>query len=177
MGIAKEGKQLKTIDINAKSFKANGKEYFIERGGLSQKRLIEFEKKQVSLGYGISFIELYENVKQIYELCNQSKTADIAVKSYNILKGIKNFEERNNQCLELCALFINTKDEDRRTINQDMIDQKLADWDEEGLDVVPFFQLGVGSIQDFSVAYKAVTLIVSEMEKLGKKKSQLIKKN
>jgi len=167
------GKVLKTIDIKTKSFTANGKEYFIEMGGISMERFIEYEKLQVELGYGVTFIQLYEAIKESYELTNKQRFADLAVKLYNILQGVKTFEERRIPAFELCALFINEKDENRGIITKDMIANKLSDWEAEGLDAVPFFQLAVSSLQNFSTAYNVAIQIASELEKLGKKKSPL----
>lgn len=167
------GKVLKTIDIKTKSFTANGKEYFIEMGGISMERFIEYEKLQVELGYGVTFIQLYEAIKESYELTNKQRFADLAVKLYNILQGVKTFEERRVPAFELCALFINTKDENRAVITKDVIANKIADWEAEGLDAVPFFQLAVSSLQNFSTAYNVAIQIASELEKLGKKKSPL----
>lgn len=164
------GKVLKTIDIKTKSFTANGVEYFIEMGGISMARFIEYEKLQVELGYGVTFIQLYEAIKESYELTNKQRFADLAVKLYNILQGIKTFEQRRVPAFELCALFINAKDEKREIITADMIAKKLADWEVEGLDAVPFFQLAVSSLQNFSTAYNVAIQIASELEKLGKKK-------
>jgi hypothetical protein len=166
------GKVLKTFDISSKSFTANGKEYFIERSGISMARFIEYEKLQVELGYGVTFIQLYEAIKECYELTNKQRFADLAVKQYNILQGIKSFEARRVPAFELCALFINTKDEDRATITADRVAEKIADWEAEGIDAIPFFQLAVSSLQDFSTAYNVAIQIASELEKLGKKKPQ-----
>lgn len=171
-----KGKKLKVIDIKMKSFTANGNEYFIEMGGISMERFIEYEKLQVELGYGVTFIQLYELIKESYELCNKQKFADLAVKLYNVLQGIKNFEERRTPAFELCALFINTKDENRGIINSDMINAKIKDWEAEGLDSVPFFQLAVSSLQNFSTAYNVAIQIASELDKLGRKKTPLSKK-
>lgn len=173
MAVTKDhGKVLKTINIKDKSFTANGVEYFIEMGGISMARFIEYEKLQVELGYGVTFIQLYEAIKESYELTNKQRFADLAVKLYNILQGIKTFEERRTPAFELCALFINTKDEDRGTITKDRIENKLKDWEAEGLDSIPFFQLAVSSLQNFSTAYNVAIQIASELEKLGKKKNQ-----
>ena len=174
MDNAKSGAKipLKTIDIKTKSFTANGNEYFIEMGGISMERFIEYEKLQVELGYGVTFIQLYDAIKEGYEMCNKQRFADLAVKLYNILQGVKTFEERRTPAFELCALFINTKDENRAIINKDMIAAKLNDWEKEGMDAVPFFQLAVSSLQSFSTAYNVAIQIASELDKLGKKKNQ-----
>lgn len=165
------GKALKVIDIKTKSFTANGKTYNIEMGGISMNRFIMYEKLQIELGYGVTFIQMYDALKECYELTNKQKFADLAVKLYNILQSVKTFEERRTPAFELCALFINETNEDRAVITKDMIDAKILDWEDEGLDAIPFFQLAVSSLQSFSTAYNLAIQISSELEKLGKQKS------
>lgn len=165
-----EARKLKELDLSQKKFLANGKTYHI-RKSMSFKRFREYEKLQIEVGYGSNFIQIYENVKQAYELVNKSAFADTAVKLYNILSGIKNIESRQMPALKICALFINAEDEDENTINDEMIDEKIADWEAEGYDIFPFFQLAVNSIPDFSIAYKVVSQLHSQMEVKGKPQS------
>lgn len=160
--------QLKTIDLKEKRFTANGTEYFIE-SGLSFERFRMYQKLQIECGYESGFYGMFENIKKIYELCNGMKFADIAVMTSNILHGMAKVDERKIPVLNLCALFINTKDEDRKIINDDIVDKKIADWEAEGLDVTPFFQLALGSIQNFSKAWEEVSQIILE-KNLGPKK-------
>lgn len=154
-------KELKVIDLKAKSFRANGTEYFIETG-LSFERFRMYQKLQIECGYEVGFAGMFKHIKEIYDLCNGMKFADIAVKTSNIMHGIAKVEERKIPILSLCALFINSKDEDRTIINDDIVDKKIADWEAEGLDITPFFHLALGSIQDFSKAWEEVSQTISE---------------
>lgn len=157
--------KLKSIDLNAGSFEANGNEYFIEKG-ISQERFLMYQKLQIELAYETGFAGMFRAMKNIYDAANKQKLADVAVIAHNALNGIKTTEERRIPALELAALFINTKDEDRKIITQDMVDQKLKDWEAEGLDVMPFFQLAISTIAGFKEIYSA--LIQNSLEEVLK---------
>lgn len=81
------------------------------------------------------------------------------------MNGIKTVDNRRVPMLELVCLFINSKDEDRKVINDDMIQLKLSDWEAEGLDMMPFFQLAVSSIKNFSSVYTEFTQNILEQIK------------
>lgn len=157
-------KSLKVIDINSKEFVANGKTYYIE-SSLSFKRFLMYQKLQIECGYEVGFYGLYEKIKKIYELCDKMKFAEIAVLTHNIISGIAKVDERKIPALQLCALFINEKNEDRHIINDDIVDRKIADWEAEKLDILPFFQLAAISMKGFMDAYKEITQTTLENQK------------
>lgn len=165
----KQNLELKTLDVSVKTFPANGKKYTVKKS-MSFERFREYEKLQIETGYGVSFSKLYENIKSCYELVNKSMFADTAVRLHNMLSGIKNIEERRIPALRLCALFINYEGEDEKGISEELIDEKIADWEAEGYDILPFFHWAIASIPDFSIALKAVIQINSQLEELQKKK-------
>lgn len=157
----KQGVPLRVIDLNAGSFIANGTEYFIEKS-ISQERFMMYQKLQIELTYQTGFAGMYKALQNLYELLNKQKFADCAVIAHNALNGIKTTEDRRIPALEMAALFVNEKTEDRKIINQDMVDKKLKDWETEGLDVAPFFQLAISSIAGFKEIYSE--LIRSSLE-------------
>lgn len=168
-------KELKVIDLKEKKFTANGVDYYIE-SGLSFKRFRMYQKLQIECGYEVGFAGMFDKIKKIYDMCNAMKFADIAVLTSNILHGIAKVEERKIPVLSLCALFINTKDEDRSVINDDIVDKKIADWEAEGLDITPFFTLALSSMENFSKAWEEVTrniLEVTTEEPRAKKQKNL----
>lgn len=152
---------LKQIDLNKKEFIANGKTYLIE-SSISFERFLWYQKLEIECGYQVGFYGLYENIKKIYELCNGMKFADIAVLCHNTMSGIKMVDSRKIPFLQMCTLFINTAEEDRTKVSDDIVDRKIADWEAEGLDILPFFQLGASSIKNFSIVYKELTQAISE---------------
>lgn len=153
---------LKVIDISKSSFEANGNTYYIEKH-LSLERYLMYKKLELQVGYEVGFYGIYEALKKIYDLTNDKNKgfADIAVTAYNAMKGITNVDERRIPVLELAALFINEKDENRNIINDDMISKKVDDWQAEGLSIMPFFQLSTSFIKDFQKVYNELILISS----------------
>ncbi|MGG5503228.1 hypothetical protein ACPDHQ_07330, partial [Myroides odoratimimus] len=58
-----------------------------------------------------------------------------------ILQMEKGFTLEQHPVLRYCALFINEEKEDRRIINDQMIQSKINDWQEGGVDMNSFFLL------------------------------------
>ena len=155
---------LHKIDLNKKSFKANGKEYFIE-SGLSFERFLMYQKLQLEVGYEVGFYGVFKALEKAYSFCNDGKIGDTAVILHNIMNGIKTVDERRVPMLDLVCLFVNEKNEDRKIINDDMIKAKISDWEAEGLDMMPFLQLAVSSIKNFSTVYEEFTQNISQQIK------------
>jgi hypothetical protein len=155
-------KQVKQLprDENGKiktEFEANGQKYLIE-SSINIKRYNEFEKIQLQLGFGLSFSDMFANLKEAYTLANGQKFADLSVLLYNMMDGIKQMStDRNNSALSMCTLFINKPDEDRTNWTKEEAQKKLTDWSAEGIDVKDFFLLAVTSIENFANIYKELT--------------------
>lgn len=151
------GRKLLKIDPDTKDFTANGNRYLVENE-ISFDRWNKYQKLQIELGYSISFPDLFNKLQEVYNLCNSLKFADAVVLVRDIMKGVIDVQkEQDPAALRLCALFINREDEDRRTINEDVIAQKLEDWRKEGIDVGSFFQLALHIIPGFQETYKVIS--------------------
>jgi hypothetical protein len=174
MSNPKNTQALKQIDLNKKKFTANGVEYLIE-GALSFERFLMYQKLQLEVGYETGFYGVFKGLEKAYTSCNDGKLADASVIIHNLMNGIKTVDNRRVPMLELVCLFINSKDEDRKVINDDMIQQKISDWEAEGLDMMPFFQLAVSSIKNFSSVYTEFTQSILEQIKSDPIKSSLQK--
>lgn len=144
------GSELKLLDFETvREFKANGTMYYVEQQ-LSEKRYIKWEMLQVQIGLNIQFDHLKEMLDKAWAHLNKQNFADSAVIIRDIMEGMnRNFDNRIPDGIQMCALFINTKDEDRRIITDDMIKQKAADWRAEGLSVQPFFRFAVATIPGY----------------------------
>jgi hypothetical protein len=160
------GRGLKRIDLTKSSFMANGKEYFIEHG-FSIERYCEYQILEKELAFGYTFSKLYEELTTIYNLMNKTKFVECAVMLHNITNGISKVSEREPTMLKLCALFINTADEDRTTVNADLIGRKLEDWKLEGYDVRDFFTLALNTLDGFINVYKKLTQDISQIQSVG----------
>lgn len=132
--------ELKAPDKKEISFMANGKKYLIE-AKMSIARKIMCDKIVAEVMKGGTLGEVFNDWKSVYELCNDKKFADIAVMAYNRMEGIKKWEDRYDQVLYLCAVYINEENEDRRYLSPETIKQKIADWEAEGIEYAFFLSL------------------------------------
>lgn len=154
-----EHKQLKKLDPSLKNFMANGVEYFIETE-ISFDRWRKYGRFQIMLGYSIDFEKLFKDLEETFSLLNKPlpEPAAAGVKIRDIMKGVIDMEKQENPVtLEMCALFINRKDEDRRFISADLIKEKIKDWEQEGYEIGGFFQLALSTIPGFLPAYKSIS--------------------
>lgn len=151
------------LDPSQKTFEANGKMYYIE-SSISFDRYRDMQKMEVELSFASTMEHFREGIKKIYDTLNSrdGKMADAAVICHNLLLGAASLDEKwTPPVMKMCALFINTKDEDRTTINQAQIDEKINDWTMAGIDAVSFFRLALGSIPGFQSAYNEASQLGS----------------
>lgn len=163
--------ELKRIDFEKGKFTANGKDYTIE-GALSIERYAELQILEKELAYGFTVKEIFNKLKQLWDFLNKLKFAEAAVLVRDLMAGATRVGERTPTTLKICALFINTENEDRGTITQELINTKIADWKAEGMDMRDFFQVASSSINGFLEVYQAVTRIISAQEGNDKAENQ-----
>lgn len=127
------------------SFTANGKKYLIEKS-LSVKRWKKYREIVVKLQYGTKAEELFDELKKIWELREQGKHSTPDVMLHNILHGVAGIADRTEPMLELCTLFINTSEEDRKDITDGQIAEKIEDWEAEAININDFFLLAMNFV-------------------------------
>jgi hypothetical protein len=154
---------LKRIDFQKGTFQANGKNYIIE-GSLTIERYAELQILEKEMAYGLSVKGMYEKLQKLYTDVNKMKFADVAVAINDLMRGVAKLQEREPVVLKICALFINVEDEDRKEFSTDMINRKIADWKQEGIDMRDFFMVASNSVNGFLEIYKTVARIISAPE-------------
>ncbi len=169
--------EVKRLDLSKSTFVANGNTYRFSKT-MCIDRFIEFERLQAHVGFGKDFKNIYDVLKETYELLNKGKMADAAVKIHNLLNGIAmNLEKRDHPILEMCALFLNRDDENVKEYNEDIMKQKMEDWRIEGYSIEDFFQLAFNFVEGFIPAYEEIIQNISEeaetslAKNIGKKES------
>lgn len=134
-------------------FTANGKLYVVSKT-LSIARFKEYEKLVPLLTFGQGFEEIFAGLKKAFSLLNNPapKPLDAGIIIHNLMNGIKdiNDNKRIHPALKMAALVINRKDEDPTKINDQLMLDKISDWEAEGLDMLTFFELSLNSIQGFN---------------------------
>lgn len=154
---------LKRIDFNAGTFEANGKTYTIE-GALSIERYAELQILEKELAYGFTTKAIFDKIRQLWDNQNKLKFAENAVILHDLMRGVTKLEERTPTVLKICALFINTPEEDRTGLTREMIETKINDWKAAGIDMRDFFQVASSSVNGFLEIYQTVTRIISAQE-------------
>ena len=152
-------KELKRLDLKKGSFEANGVLYKIETG-LSIERFCEYQILEKEAGFGVTFKKVFENLAELHKLMNDIKFVEAAVLLDNIMRGVAKLEEREPTLLKICSLFINSEEEDRTTITDDLISKKIDDWKTE-YDVRDFFTLALNTVDGFLEIYASVSRVIS----------------
>lgn len=154
--------KLKKLDPTQRSFVANGKTYYIETS-LSIERFHQYQIYEKEAGFSITFNSMVDTLKEAYQDLNRMKAADAAVKINNLIAGLANVEEKEHVLLKMCALYMNTEDEDRGEINEDIISRKIKDWGAE-YEVEGFFTLALNTVSGFFKHYNEMRQIISDVE-------------
>lgn len=157
------GKELIVLEPGQKSFTANGKEYFIE-SSISFNRYRDMQRLEVMLSFASTMEQFRSGIKKVYEALNtrEGKMADAAVICHNLLLGAAALDQKDTPVImQMCALFVNTKDEDRSKITQAQIDSKIEDWGNSNIDAISFFRLALGSIHGWQSAYNEASQLGS----------------
>lgn len=152
---------LKKLDLNKKTFIANGRIYRID-SELSIKRFAEYQILEKEAGFGINFKTIFNSLKQIHKLMNEVKFVEASVKLDNLMRGVAKIDERKPTLLKMCALFINREDEDITEINNSLMEEKINDWKE--YDVNSFFQFALATIDGFIEVYKNAMELISDID-------------
>jgi len=132
-----------------KHFEANGKKYRID-SSLSYDRWLELQVCQLELPFATSFKSLYENNDKIINCLNKVDFVSASVLAYNIKHGLKKIGEKDVPiAMRMCALFINYEGEDVRYFSEDLLQEKITDWREAGIDINFFLSVAAHSVPDF----------------------------
>lgn len=150
--------KLKKLDLENGSFIANGKKYFFEQN-LSIKRYAKYQEIEKELGFSMSFKNIFDELLDIKNLMNKVNFVEVAVKLDNLTRSVAKLEEKQPIALRMAALFLNEENEDRTTITEDMINQKIEDWSE--YEVEGFFQLALSSVNGFLDIYNKMHQIIT----------------
>lgn len=141
--------ELKNLDPKVKSFMANGKEYFVE-SRLSIERFIAYQKLEVEFAFNGGFAAIMKMLDSSFEFLNKGELANACVLVDNTRKSIrKQDKDKRIPALDLCSLFLNTKDEDRRVITDEMLMEKQRDFEEEGIPVDFFLHLAANLVTGY----------------------------
>lgn len=164
--------ELKRIDFTKDTFQANGVTYHIEKG-MSTKRFCDYQILEKEATFGMDFMKMFTLIGEIREAYNECRFVDGSVKLDNLQRGVAQIHSRTPSVLKMCALFINSTDENRQVITEEMITKKIDDWNE--YDVRDFFTLALNGVNGFIEVYTNFSRIISAQD-LGLKSKAEAKK-
>jgi hypothetical protein len=144
---------LKEVDFSKKVFECDGIKWYVE-DSISFARYMALEEIALEFGFSATFADLFKNLRKMWDLHNQLKFAETAVIMHNMMRGIVSLEDKKQDAsLRICALFINSEDEDRAEYNEAKMLDKISRWGKE-CNVRPFFHLAASVVNGWLPAYK-----------------------
>lgn len=153
--------ELKTPSKNELFFEANGKKYFPETK-ISIARKILCDRYVVELGAGLPITQMFERVKEAFAKANELKMADCAVILHNAMSGLNDWDKREDAIMNICALYINTENEDRRSITEEQIKIKIDDWETEGIEYAFFLTMAQAWLSPVIKSWNDISRSISE---------------
>lgn len=131
--------KLITLPEGTTEFVANGVTYYVE-DLISIARYRYFRRFQNEIATGLTHFDMVQliknNVKNLNGAMGGEKVlADMAYENINALNHCSNLEEKEPFEVWICTLFVNTKDEDRRIFDLPAMQEKIKNWETEGIDM------------------------------------------
>lgn len=143
-------------------FTANGRNYKIRTAtdGLGCYRFSKMNQFGVILGANIDFKSYVEFLNEVSDLqLSDSPAANIKKKTIKLCtlqeaKVLQFDADRYEKAFYLASIFVVRDDEDLRHWSMELAKQKIDDWNTEGLHEDDFLELALGTVPQFSSAYK-----------------------
>lgn len=165
---------MKRINFDDGKFVADGRTFYLKES-LTIERFMAYERIQTSMAFNLTFKQVFDTLKDVYELINSNKILDGGIKVYNLMAGIADkVDGKLHPALEICALFIIEEGEDTTVYDEAVTKSKIAAWKKEGFEMQDFFSLAVALVQGFSESYIDFTENISKELTVGNKKKKSI---
>jgi hypothetical protein len=156
-------KQLKVLEPGTEYFECEGIKYTISKT-LSFNRFEKLEEYNLEFGFSATFKDIFVQLRKQYDLLNQQKLADAIVLNHNLMKGIVNLEQKHSISFRICALFINSDEEDITICDEAKMNRKIDSWAKE-YDVNFFLNFAISVIPYYLTAYNLLLKTISDQEK------------
>ncbi len=145
---------LKKIDFASGKFQAGDKEYIINQE-LTINRFKILEELEIEFYYGFTMQEMFQKLKDVWELMDKGKMAQAPVKIHNLMTGVaERVDKREPVMLRICSLFIVTEGEDLTEWSDELASEKINDWKE--YDINDFFSLAASLVPGFMKDYEEI---------------------
>lgn len=152
------------IAPDARTFEANGKTYH-KAESISAQRYGWMERLNVELAYGRNPGELFQGHKKAYDLLNKQHFADAAVAIHDQMSGLAKIADgREHAAIRLTMLFWNYEGEEVGKMTEELMQKKVDDVLEAGIDVGFFFTQAVSNAPGLLAAFREHTKGFSQKE-------------
>ncbi len=157
----------KLINIIEKgSFIANDVEYFLEPQ-VSVERFRKMTEFEIEVSYATTFKRMYAGLNELRQVLNEARFVDAAVKLRDIQEGMQRATDPRNHhpIMKYCALVLNTHEEDRRAYDEKIMDEKIKNWEEEGIPIQCFFDVVLSLVSGLPGSLRDAILNTSANQK------------
>lgn len=142
------------VPADARTFEAGGKTYH-KADSISAQRYGWMERLNIELAYGRNPGELFAGHKRAYELLNKQQFADAAVSIHDQMSGLgKIADGRDHAAVRLTMLFWNYEGETVKEMTEELMQSKVNDVMEAGIDIGFFFAQAVSNAPGLLAAYR-----------------------
>lgn len=167
--------ELIRIDFEKGVLKTPDHEYHIATT-LSVDRYMQFELLQCGAAYGVTFADMHDTWLKIEDALNKVKFVEAAAIIANMKEAlIKGNDKKKHLVMQICALFLNEKDEDVRVWKQEVMDAKVQDWLDSGVCYEDFFRLTVNVVPRLLTVLQETSQAISSLETETEKKVEAVK--
>ena len=154
----------------ARTFLANGKKYIIRSldEGIGIMRYTKLMKMSSVLGYTATFekqVQQFQILKKMLDECALGKGSfiDAAVQVHAMQEGvIKGSREKFDMAFYYCTLFIVTENEDLTVWVEADQEEKVKDWNAEGLNERDFLALALSRVAGYLTALQNYSPVQQE---------------
>lgn len=153
---------------------------YLLASSLSIARYIEFEKKQAGAAYGVTFDDIHKAWCDVEDALNKVKFVEAAAIIANMKQAIlRGGDKKKHLVLQICALFLNEEGEDVGVYREEVMDAKIQDWLDSGVDYKDFFQFTVNIVPGLLAVLQQTSTVISgqadQTQKTGEELTRILK--
>lgn len=167
---------VKRLDMSQGYFDANGKRYYINLN-LSVSRYKSYEPITLQAAFNRDLNGILNSMTKIinslsgqdgYGMNLLKAQTDSLNEAINLRSSILNFFEQSNQhpSLLICSLVCNVSGEDERKWSMALANEKIQDWEEEGIAMEDFFLLALNLVPTLKSIYQEPWVKALALEKI-----------
>lgn len=148
-------------------FEANGVIYTLDENmTLARYRL--FERYRMEVGFGVTVGSMFNDINAVLQFLERGFQGELVVgqamnKLHNLLFGMKNGDEKYPPAVWMCSLFFNAPGEDVRQFDEQVMIEKIKNWEEAGIPARFFIYKACSMIADYSRIYEETTRLFSDL--------------